>query len=96
VTTCAACSTAYAVGLTACPHCGSEEVVVPKAHVYVVPVEPAPVEPAGAPEIFDPGAHTVAEVEAYLDGCDEDEYDRVLVAELAGKRRVALVGKDNI
>lgn len=44
---------------------------------------------------FDPGAHTIAEVEAYIEGLDEDdvvaEVDRVTDAEIAGKNRTTLV-----
>ena len=39
---------------------------------------------------FDPGDHTVAEVEAYLDE-HPDEIDRVLEAERAGKNRTTLL-----
>jgi hypothetical protein len=41
-------------------------------------------------DVFDPGAHTVAEVEAYVDD-NPDEVDAVLAAEKAGKNRVTLV-----
>jgi uncharacterized OB-fold protein len=54
---CAACSTAYAVGLAACPHCGSTEVVgrqqVPKIDSRGVASnasDPDPV-PAAVPEV---------------------------------------------
>jgi hypothetical protein len=40
---------------------------------------------------FDPGAHTVAEVEAYIDA-HPDEEGAVLDAERAGKNRASLVG----
>jgi hypothetical protein len=40
---------------------------------------------------FDPGSHTVAEVEAYIDA-HPDEEDAVLDAERAGKNRASLVG----
>jgi len=40
-------------------------------------------------DTFDPGAHTVAEVEAYLDE-HPDERDAVLAAERAGKNRASL------
>ena len=46
-----------------------------------------------APLGFDPGEHTVAEVEAYLDE-HPDERDDVLEAERAGKCRVTLVGDE--
>lgn len=41
---------------------------------------------------FDPGEHTVAEVQAYL-ADHPDEADAVLAAERAGKARVGLVGE---
>jgi hypothetical protein len=41
-------------------------------------------------DVFDPGAHTVADVEAYVDE-NPDELDAVLAAEKAGKNRVTLV-----
>ncbi len=43
---------------------------------------------------YDPGDHTVAEVQEYLDGLPEDdpERDRVLAAERAGKARTTLIG----
>ena len=44
-----------------------------------------------APLGFDPGEHTVAEVEAYL-AEHPDETDTVLAAEAAGKNRTTLVG----
>lgn len=49
--------------------------------------EPTP-EPKASP--FDPGEHTVAEVEEYVDA-HPDERGRVLDAERAGKDRVTLV-----
>jgi len=53
------------------------------------PVDPGEV----VPEAFDPGEHTVAEVEAYLDE-HPDERDRVLAAEADGKARVSLLGAE--
>ena len=47
-------------------------------------------EPPPEGDTFDPGAHTVADVEAYLDE-HPDEIDRVLEAERAGKNRTTLV-----
>jgi hypothetical protein len=41
---------------------------------------------------FDPGEHTVAEVEDYL-ADNPDDADRVLEAERAGKNRVTLTGE---
>jgi hypothetical protein len=58
-------------------------------------VEPAPVEESGKPAkksaSFDPGEHTVVEVEEYL-AKHPDETDAVLAAEKAGKARTTLVG----
>jgi hypothetical protein len=42
---------------------------------------------------FDPGAHTVAEVNDYLAEHPEDA-DRVLEAEASGKARVSIVGDE--
>ncbi len=42
---------------------------------------------------FDPGAHTVAEVEQYLDD-NPEERDRVLEAEASGKARRSLLGDE--
>lgn len=57
---CAACSTVYAVGLAACPHCGSTDVVgrqqVPKIDSRGVASnasDPEPVAPDGAPAVVD-------------------------------------------
>ena len=47
-------------------------------------------DPASDADAFDPGAHTVADVEAYLDE-HPDEIDRVLEAERAGKNRTTLL-----
>jgi hypothetical protein len=49
-----------------------------------------------APEIdgdFDPGAHTVSEVEEYI-AAHPDEAEAVLEAERTGKARVSLIGGD--
>jgi hypothetical protein len=43
---------------------------------------------------FDPSAHTVAEVNDYLEQHPEDA-DRVIQAESAGKARVSIVGDDD-
>ena len=45
--------------------------------------------------VFDPSAHSVAEVNAYLDRAEDDERDRVLAAERAGKARVGVLGNDD-
>jgi hypothetical protein len=53
-------------------------------------VEPPPeVGPSGG--VFDPSAHTVAEVEDYL-AAHPEQTDAVLAAEAAGKNRTSLVG----
>jgi hypothetical protein len=44
-------------------------------------------------DVFDPGAHTVAEVNDYLAEHPEDA-DRVLQAEADGKARVSIVGDE--
>jgi hypothetical protein len=44
-------------------------------------------------DTFDPSAHTVAEVNDYLDA-HPDDADRVLEAEAAGKNRVSIVGDE--
>lgn len=56
--------------------------------------EPDGGEPEAVPEplAYDPGAHTVADVEAYL-AAHPNERDAVLAAEAAGKARVSLVGE---
>lgn len=41
--------------------------------------------------VFDPGAHTVDEVNAYLASADPDERERVVEAEKAGKARVTIL-----
>lgn len=51
-------------------------------------------EPDGdEPVPFDPTAHTVAEVLAYLSSSDEDERARVLAAEEAGEARATILKK---
>jgi hypothetical protein len=58
-------------------------------------VEAAETAEAAGPAGFDPGEHTVAEVQEYLAEHPDDE-DRVLDAELAGKNRVTLtLGPDD-
>lgn len=55
-------------------------------------------EPEPEPELFDPAEHTVSEVNAYLDGLDQDtdagivEFDRVIDAEKVGQNRKGIVG----
>lgn len=41
---------------------------------------------------FDPSAHTVADVNAYLATADDDEAERVLEAELNGQARKGIIG----
>jgi hypothetical protein len=43
--------------------------------------------------VFDPGAHTVAEVLMHLDSADATETARVLAAEAAGKARKTVLEK---
>lgn len=50
----------------------------------------APVEEPSEPELFDPGDHTIAEVQAYLAEHPE-EHDRILAAEQTGKNRATLI-----
>jgi hypothetical protein len=59
-----------------------------------LPETPAPAAPgkAAAGEGFDPGAHTIAEVLAYVSE-HPDEIDAIYGAELAGKARVTLLDK---
>jgi hypothetical protein len=58
------------------------------------PVPSTPTEsPAGVPlQLYDPSAHTVDEVVAYLEAADENEQLRVIVAEEQGKNRVTVTG----
>lgn len=46
------------------------------------------------PDAFDPDAHNVPEVLAYLEGADPDEDARVRAAEKAGQNRKGIVGDD--
>lgn len=67
-----------------------------RAGYATAPVEPEPEpeqaeEPDGNEE-FDPAAHTVAEVAAYLADADDDEKTRVLAAEQAGQARKGIIG----
>lgn len=43
---------------------------------------------------FDPGEHSVDEVEAHLEGVSDAERERVLAAERGGKARKSLVGSE--
>jgi hypothetical protein len=59
---------------------------------------PEPDTPEGGPEVFDPSAHTVEEVLAYLQGIDDADPEahdaevvRVIEAEKAGKNRKGIV-----
>lgn len=45
--------------------------------------------------MFDPTTHTVADVTAYLEKADDDERERVLALERAGKARVGVLGSDD-
>lgn len=44
--------------------------------------------------IFDPADHNVEDVLAHLEKADDDERDRVLAAERAGKARKGVLGSD--
>ncbi len=48
---------------------------------------------AAAP--YDPGAHSVKDVQAYLENATDDERARVLAVEAAGKARPSLLGGMN-
>ena len=50
--------------------------------------------PVEESQLYDPGAHTVAEVLAYLDAADPAEQVRVLEAERNGKARKGILGED--
>ena len=45
-------------------------------------------------QLYDPGAHTVAEAIAYLDTADPDEQVRVLESERNGKARKGILGDE--
>jgi hypothetical protein len=71
---------------------------VPNVNDYVVGVdyaapgtEPAPEQKTQKSASFDPGEHTVADVEAYI-AKHPDQRDAVLEAEKSGKARATLVG----
>lgn len=57
----------------------------------LVPDEGLPVESS---QLYDPSAHTVDEVNAYLATADDAEVVRVLEAERAGKARKGILGED--
>lgn len=42
---------------------------------------------------YDPGAHTVAEVNKYLEGADATERERVVQVEAAGRKRVGITNQ---
>lgn len=52
----------------------------------------ADADPGDDAYLFDPGAHSVAEVHAYLDTADEAEQVRVQEKEAAGKARKGIIG----
>lgn len=66
------------------------------------PAAPADPEPGPAADTdgpFDPGAHNMPDVLAYLQGLGDDdgaEYERVIAAEKAGKNRKGIVGADGV
>ena len=45
--------------------------------------------------VFDPSAHSVADVNAYLEKAEDDERERVIAAERSGKARVGVLGNDD-
>ena len=53
----------------------------------------AEAEAKGEESPFDPNDHSVAEVQEYLEGADDEERARVLDAEKAGQARKSLVGE---
>ncbi|MCX4661495.1 hypothetical protein [Streptomyces uncialis] len=54
-----------------------------------------PGDAPGDAEVFDPGAHTVPDVLAYLAAADEAEIRRVLDAEAVGQARTTILRKDS-
>jgi hypothetical protein len=68
----------------------NQQVVRDGDPVAVLPDDPDPQDG----DVFDPSAHTVAEVNDYLDA-NPDDADRVLAAERDGKARVSIVGDDD-
>lgn len=58
----------------------------------IVDPAPEPVEELQPPELFDPGEHTVPEVNDYLNTAEPAEQVRVLEAERAGKARKGILG----
>lgn len=51
-----------------------------------------PAEAEQLPGIYDPAAHSVTDVNTYLETADDAERDRVLAAERAGKNRTGITG----
>jgi len=68
----------------------NQQVVRDGEPVGIISDDPDPQVAAGG-ERFDPGAHTVVEVQEYL-ADHPDEADAVLDAEAAGKNRATLTG----
>lgn len=56
-------------------------------------VEAAPQPEAGPEPSFDPGEHTVADVNDYLAGTEPVERERVLALEAGGKARKTILGR---
>ena len=67
----------------------NQQVVRDGDPVGIISDDPDP--QAADDDVFDPGAHTVAEVNDYL-AEHPDDADRVLEAERTGKARVSIVG----
>ncbi|MFJ2702980.1 hypothetical protein ACIO3R_07245 [Streptomyces sp. NPDC087428] len=66
----------------------------PRAHARPAadgPLSMAQAEPAAPVAVFDPAAHDVPAVLAHLADADEDETQRVLAAEAAGKNRKTIL-----
>ncbi len=58
-------------------------------------VPPVPVSgdlPVGSSDPYDPGAHTVDDVQKYLSSASDDEKERVIAAERACKDRYSITG----
>lgn len=78
---------------------GREAEVLTTSFGYIVPTDILSAEDKDEDkdedkaEKFDPSAASVAEVQEYLEGADEDERKRVLDAEAAGKNRVTITGE---
>jgi hypothetical protein len=68
--------------------------ILPEPEPEAVEDSPAAPAPPAGDYVYDPGEHTVAEVNDYLDTASPEETQRVLDAELAGKARKGLVAQE--